>query len=374
MANGNVLASKSRILAIDAMRAIALAAMALDHAAASVWVSLQAETYGGQAAVLASWPYWVTGLFTNIAAHTFWLLSGASIALFAEGRRRQGISEAGITRHLLIRSAVIIFLDLTICQLFWAGNGPYLHVLLSIGIGLAIISIIRLLPDIVLGGLLTFVLVGYQLLLPTWGVQFSQTNNFILAVLFTYSTRIWPAVEFSTFGWATLMGFGFLLGQRISSPRFRSASNWFLIGLGLMGLWLVLRLMGGFGDLTHYLADQPWYLFLIMSKTPPSLTYLAFNLGISAFAIGILVKAGPLLERKPFSWVVATGQVSLFFFVLHIVIYGILGRVFRLFALPLPGVAIAIFVWGLGLVLMLPITVKYRDLRKRYPQSLLKYL
>jgi uncharacterized membrane protein len=94
----NEKSSRSRILAIDAMRAIALAAMALDHAAASVGVSLQAETYGGQAAILASWPYWVTGLFTNLAAPTFWLLSGASIALFAAGDAAR-VSEWGITRQ-----------------------------------------------------------------------------------------------------------------------------------------------------------------------------------------------------------------------------------------------------------------------------------
>lgn len=348
--------------------------MALDHAAASIGVSLQAETYGGQPAVLSSWPYWVTGLFTNIAAPTFWFLSGTSITLFAEGKRRQGFSEWDITRHLLIRSLVIIVLDMTVCQFFWAGNGPYLHVLTSIGVGLALMSVLRLLPDIFLFIFLTGSMVIYQMILPTLGIQFSQTTNFPIAFLLTYSTRIWPAVEFSTLGWAPLMGLGLLLGRKINTRRFQSAAYWFGIGFILLTVCLLMRINGGFGDLTPYQSDQPWYFFVIMSKTPPSFTYLLFNLGISALIMGWLVFFGDWLSRKPMVWIVMAGQVALFFFVLHIVVYGILGRIVRLMDMPLPGVVMAVLVWGLGMIALLPLTIIYRNFRKRHPESILKYL
>jgi hypothetical protein len=353
---------------------MALAAMALDHAAASVVVSLQAETYGGQPAHLLGWPYWVTGLFTNLAAPTFWLLSGTSITLFAEGKRRQGMSEWAITRHLLIRALVIIFLDLTICQLFWAGNGPYLHVLTSIGVGLALMSILRLLPNIPLLILITGIMFVYQVALPVWGIQLSQTTNFPIAFVFTYSTKIWPSVEFSILGWAPLMGIGLLLGRKINTAAFQRARNWFGIGLALLLAWFVMRQVGGFGDLTPYTSDQPWYFFFIMSKTPPSFTYLFFNLGISALVMGLLVLSGSMLSRKPLLWIVIAGQVALFFFVLHIVVYGIMGRFIRLIEVPVPGVVLAVSVWGLGLMLLLPMTIMYRNLRKRYPESVLKFL
>jgi uncharacterized membrane protein len=307
----------NRILAIDAMRAIALFAMALDHAAASVWVSLQAESYGGQVAVLQSWPYWVSGLFTNLAAPTFWLLSGVSIALFAASRRRRGISEWDITRHLLIRAGVIIVLDLTICELAWAGNGPYLHVLTSIGIGLAVVTLARLLPNIMIAILFGGTLLLYQVFLPTFGIALSQTDNFLAALLLTYSTEIWPAVEFSTAGWATLMGLGYLLGQLVLEQKLSTPKPWLIGGAALLVLWFLLRIFGGFGDLTPFQQGQAWYYFVIMSKTPPALSYFSFNLGIASLMMGGLMYYSNWLTRKPFTWLVTTGQVALFFFVLQ---------------------------------------------------------
>jgi uncharacterized membrane protein len=363
-----------RILAIDAMRAIALFAMALDHAAASVWVSLQAESYGGMVAILPSWPYWVSGLFTNLAAPTFWLLSGVSIALYSASRRKQGYSEWQVTRHFLIRSVVIIVLDLTICNLAWAGNGPYLHVLTSIGIGLALVSLARLLPTYMIAIIFGSILILYQVFLSFWGVALSQTHNFLVALLLTYSTEIRPAVEFSTFGWATLMGLGYLLGQLVLAHKFRRPRAWFLSGAALLGVWLVLRLMGGFGDLTPYLTGQPWYFFVIMNKTPPSLTYFAFNLGIASLAMGVLIHFSSWLTRKPFSWLVTTGQVALFFFVVHILAYGVLGRLSRWVNPPVPGLIEALIVWSLGLLILIPLCIMYRKKRRQNPDSLLKYL
>jgi hypothetical protein len=170
------------------------------------------------------------------------------------------------------------------------------------------------------------------------------------------------------------MGIGLLLGRKINTAAFQRARNWFGIGLALLLAWFVMRQVGGFGDLTPYTSDQPWYFFFIMSKTPPSFTYLFFNLGISALVMGLLVLSGSMLSRKPLLWIVIAGQVALFFFVLHIVVYGIMGRFIRLIEVPVPGVVLAVSVWGLGLMLLLPMTIMYRNLRKRYPESVLKFL
>jgi uncharacterized membrane protein len=75
-----------RVLPIDALRGVAMIAMALDHVASFLRIGLQAETYGGLPAVLQSWPHWLAGLFTNVAAPTFWLLSGVSVVLLETSR------------------------------------------------------------------------------------------------------------------------------------------------------------------------------------------------------------------------------------------------------------------------------------------------
>jgi uncharacterized membrane protein len=363
-----------RLLPIDALRGIALMAMSLDHAAASVWVSLQAETYGGQPAVLASWPYWIAGLFTNIAAPTFWFLSGISLALFTNARKRKGVPENEITRHFLIRSLVIIVLDLTLCWLAWSGKTPYLHVLLSIGFCLLLMSFtrrinIRLFLVLTLG-----VFFSYQLALPMIAASLSQTRQFLPAFFLSYSTLTVPAVEFSIFGWGTLMGLGFVVGQKATSEWFQRPRTWVFVGFALWLLCFILRVWGKFGDLTPMQPGQSWYYFLIMGKTPPSFSFLSFNLGIASFILAGLFLFNSLLRKKPLSWIVICGQVSLFYFAAHIVGYGLLGRLVRWFELPVPDVVLAILTWFLGLVILVPITIAYRSVRSRHPGSVLRFL
>ncbi len=368
--------AKVRLIALDALRGVAMIAMALDHAAASVRTSLQAESYGGQPAILENWSHWVFGLFTNLAGPTFWLLSGVSIALFEASRRKRGMSEWAITRFFLTRAAVLVLLDLTICQLAWAGQGPYLHVLLSIGVSLALMSVLRLLPTPIFITLILGLLFGYQWFLPAIAPAFSQTDNFWLALFLTYSTEIYLAVEYSILGWLPLMGLGIILGRRISSPKLRQAETWAIIGGMLLCGWLVLRLIGGFGDLTPYTAysDAQWHHWLIMSKTPPSLTYLLFNLGLAALILAVFYTLNYWLEHPLGQWLVWIGQVSLFFFVAHIVVYGILGRTIMALDLPIPSMVRTFMVWPVGLIMLVPLAQGYRSLRQRYPNSLLRYL
>lgn len=363
-----------RLLPIDALRGIALIAMSLDHAAASVWVSLQAETYGNQQAILASFPYWIAGLFTNIAAPTFWFLSGVSLALFSASRRRRGVSEGDISRHLLIRSLVIIVLDLTVCWLAWSGKTPYLHVLLSIGFCLLVMSFSRRL-NIRLFFIITLsLLIAYQVALPTIASSLSQTELFLPAFFLSYSTHTKVAVEFSIFGWGTLMGLGYVLGQRASSERFQQPKTWAIVGGTLWAGWVLLRIWGTFGDLTPLQPGQAWYYFLIMSKTPPSLTFLCFNLGIASFLLAGLFQFNHRLKKWYIYWIVVCGQVSLFYFAAHIIGYGLLGRLVRLLELPVPGVVLAVLTWLLGLAILVPITLAYRKVRSSHPESVLRFL
>lgn len=364
--------ASQRILPIDALRGVAMIAMALDHIASFLLVSLQAETYGGMRAVLESWPHWVAGLFTNVAAPTFWLLSGVSVVLLEASRRKRGDTDWQISRFLLTRAALILILDMTVCQVSWAGKGPYTHVLLSIGLSLMGLALLRMLPVWVMTVVSVAMLAGYQIFLPVIAANFSQTESFWQALILSYSTKTFPAVEFSILGWAGLMGLGYSLARGIFNPAAGKQKNFLWVIPALFAVWFVFRLLGGFGDLTPYLGEDPWYYFLVMSKTPPSLTYLTFNLGLAAILFTLFSARPEWLKRPPFTWLVLFGQVSLFFFVIHIVVYGLLGRLIRGLELPLPGMAVLFAVWILGLVIMYPITYYYRSLRKRY--SILRYL
>ena len=367
-------AVSGRLLAIDAMRGIAILSMSLRHTAYFLRYPLQAETYGGQPAVLLGWPYWVSGLIANISAPTFFFLIGLSLTLFVNGRRKAGDSEMEITRFLLTRAGVLLLLDLTLCEIAWAGPRPYTHVLLSIAIAMAILSVARLLHPAVLTGLSLMLIMVYQYFLPVITPEFSETHDFWMALLFSYTTIIRPASEFSIFGWLSLPLLGFVLGQYIHLPIFRRPLVWVAIGLGLMVTWLVVRVTNLLNEPTPFVANQEWLWFFIMSKTPPSLTFLTFNLGLSALTLAVLYMAGDWFKRPPLQWLMICGQASLFFFVVHIVVYGPMASLVMAMKLPGPHIIYTFVIWFLGLALLIPLAYYYRQLRRRNPKSLLRYL
>jgi uncharacterized membrane protein len=367
-------AAAARILPLDALRGLALLCMALDHAAAFVHVSFQAETYGGQTAVLLSAAYWVTGLLTNVAAPAFWLLSGVSVALLEGGWRRAGKSEAELARFLFIRAGVLLAFTLTVCDWAWAGKTPYTQVLLSLALSLMLLNVVRRLPLGVLAAGLLALMMAYQWALPWVAANFSQSTNFVTALLAGYSTLTRPAVEFSLWGWGPLMGAGYLLGRNLHQPVWQSPRTWALLGAGLLLGALSLRALGGFGDLVPRAAGQAWVYFIVFSKQPPSLTFFAFNLGLAFLLLAALYARPGWLERPPLAWVVGLGQVALFGFIAHILIYSVLGQLMRALSLPAPGVAVALVTWMLGLAVLLPLALAYRQARKRHRQSVLRYL
>jgi len=112
-----------------------------------------------------------------------------------------------------------------------------------------------------------------------------------------------------------------------------------------------------------------------MSKAPPSLSYLAFKLGIAALIFAALIAFPTLIDAGPLRLLTLIGQTSLFFYVMHIVIYHVLAQCFFLFDPPeLPGIMYGYAVWALGMAALIPLCARYRALRKRYPESVLRYL
>uniref|UniRef100_A0A7C1JVP2 Heparan-alpha-glucosaminide N-acetyltransferase catalytic domain-containing protein n=1 Tax=Caldilinea aerophila TaxID=133453 RepID=A0A7C1JVP2_9CHLR len=364
----------ARLLAIDALRGLAIVAMALDHAAASVLVSLQAESYGGLTPQLGNWPSWVLGLFTNIASPIFWFLAGVSMTLYAQGRLRKGDDNRTITQFFLIRAAVLAVLDLTIAWLVWRGGTPYTHVLLSIGVSIAIVSLLRLLPAQAVAAIGFVWLLLYQLALPGLSAHFNQSVNYWQAFFLYFSYETFPATEFSILGWGSLIALGSAFGTLVRRAWFLRWRNWVLIGAGLWALCVTLRLVGGFGDLWHYDTSLPLYYWLIMNKTPPSLTFLLFNLGIASWVYALFLARPRWFSMPFFAWLVTLGQVALFAFVVHLVIYGLLGRGVDLLPVAAPGVVKAVGVWLIGLAILVPLCTWYRSYRRGHPNTLLRYL
>ncbi|MBI5302383.1 MAG: OpgC domain-containing protein [Chloroflexi bacterium] len=367
-------AASDRLVGIDALRGLAILGMSLRHTAYFLRFPLQAETYGGAPAKLLGWPYWVSGLLANATAPTFFFLFGLSLALYVNGRRRAGEDEWAITRFLATRAIVVFLLDVTICDWAWAGPRPYTHVLLSIAIAMLFLSVARWLPLGVLTGFALILVLGYQLFLPVITPQFSETQDFLMALLFSYSTLTRPATEFSVFGWFPLPILGFVLGQYVSQPVMRRPRTWVFIGAAMIVAWFALRVTNVLNEPTPFVPSEGWRDFLIMSKTPPSLSFFMLNLGLSAWALGALYAAGDWLSRPPLQWLSVCGQATLFFFVAHILVYGPMTQFVISLNLPGPPIIYTFIIWFTGLAFLIPLAYYYRRLKRRHPQSFLRYL
>lgn len=367
-------ASSARIVAIDALRGVALILMALDHSAFFVGASLQAESYGGQPVVLQSAVYWLSGLLTNLASPIFFFLGGYSLTLYAAAQARRGQPPQATTRFMLIRALVILVLDLTICAWFWSGATPYVHVLTSIAAAMLILAGLRqLLTPNQIGIVALVTLLFHQ----GWvGASADDLLNnapqtFWQAFWFTYSYDTTPALGFAVLGWGPLLWLGYALGNWQDHPAWRQPQRWVQIGLGLLILWAVLRLAGSFGDLGSFRAigDSPVHL-LIMSKAPPSLSYFAFNLGFAALILAWTYANPHLFTTGWLRWLPMVGQVSLFFYVTHIIVYHFVALVMQQLPLSGPRIIWGYIAWLIGLTILIPTGYWYRKQRKRYPRWL----
>ncbi len=366
-------ATTGRIVAIDALRGVALLLMALDHASFFVGAGLQAESYGGQPVTLQSAPYWMSGLLTNLASPIFFLLGGYSLALYAAAQRRKGRPEHATTRYILIRAGLILALDLTICNLFWRGATPYVHVLTAIAATMALLSLLRFLPPLVLTGISLTVLGLHQVAIGSLAgaLAAGAPQPFWQAFWLTYSYDTRPALGFAVLGWGPLLWLGYAIGTLQGRAALRRPRTWAAAGISLLGVWLALRLAGGFGDLGAFgaVGDSAAH-FLVMSKAPPSLAFFAFNLGIAALLLAGFYAWPGLTSNGPLRWLALVGQVSLFFYVLHIVIYNLISQMLGLVSLPGPRIIWGYTAWLIGLAVLLPLGAWYREIRKRHPHVL----
>ncbi len=370
-------AASSRIVAIDALRGIALLLMALDHSAFFVGASFQAESYGGQPVSLQSAAYWLSGLLTNLASPIFFFLGGYSLALYAAAQARRNQPPTATTRFMLIRAGVILILDLTICAWFWRGATPYVHVLTSIAAAMILLAGLRhLLSPRQIGSVAIGGLIAHQAIIGAMAGDLASNTPqpFWQAFWLTYSYDTRPAIGFAVLGWGPLLWLGYALGHWQDRPALRQPRLWIQIGSGLLAGWFLLRLAGSFGDLGSFAAvgDSPAH-FLVMSKAPPSLSYFAFNLGLAALLLAWAYANPRLLTDGVLRWLPLVGQVSLFFYISHIIVYHLIALIITNLPLSGPRIIWGYSAWLIGLAALVPLGYWYRQQRKRHPH-ILSYL
>lgn len=361
----------SRLLPLDALRGFIIVLMALDHANSFIahgkldpelWADLF-PTYFGHPPLT-----FLTRLITHLAAPGFFFLMGAGMILFAHSRRRKEWSTWQITRHFLIRGALLIILQFTLENFAWSLKEPlgiYFGVLYALGGVMIIGSMMLHLPQswlVVIGvGLISTT----ELLLPEIRTGFVP-YPVPLRMLFLPGFTGPVLVLYPVLPWLGVTALGMAYGRWLQNDPEQAYRRAFWLGLAALLIFLPLRQLGGFGNIRPP-AGQDWIAFLNVVKYPPSIGFLLLTLGTNLLLLALFFHLpgtilGPLA---------VFGQVPLFFYISHLFLYGFWGRWIVLAGTGIPRM---LPYWVAGLLLLWPLCWLYGNLKQsRGPNSVWRF-
>ena len=380
MASNEVASQKTsstaaRLLPLDALRGLIMALMALDHTNLFVAHKHPAgEHWGGGFPAYSSALPFLTRLVTHLCAPGFSFLMGTGMVLFAQSRRKMGWSRWAVTRHFLVRGALLIALQFLVENLAWKlapgwQLDVYVGVLFALGGTMILGSLLVWLKPPVLLALTVVLAVGTELLVPNpvlWGQRNSPFD--LLLLLSGGDSRLWS--NYPVLPWLKFVTFGMLFGHWLLDDARKAFGRALKLGGALLLAFVVVRYLNGFGNVRPRVGDG-WISFLNVVKYPPSIAFSLLTMGANLLLLGLFGLASPRLQRllQPLA---VFGRAPLFFYVLHLFLYAGLG----LWLTP-AGTSIAGMYpyWLAGLLLLFPLTWWYGRWKQRQPpNSVLRFL
>jgi uncharacterized membrane protein len=368
-------ARSQRVVLIDLLRGLALLLMALDHAFFMAHSPILAEGYGGVLPFMSSPIHIIIGLLTNVASGVFFVLAGLSVALYEANRRQRGQSERSITRYFWVRALLLVVIDMTVATVMWS-QPVTVDVLTSIAFALVVLMVVRHWRTRWIALLAAALFVLYPLLvapLGTYNPDYPLTM--IGTVLFNYYHSHTFEVEFPLLSRLSIVLCGYVVGRLLVQKRLTISVQWLWAAGAVLVAWFVVRLNGGYGEFLPFRSGQAWPYFFIMNKQPPDSSFLLFNLALGILMLVALHRLQSFIEPlRAGRWLVLLGQTSLFFYIAHLVVYGIISRVVPTTFFYRYSLARGLIEYLAGLVILLPLTMAYHRLRRKYPDSVLRYL
>lgn len=374
--------SAERLASIDVVRGLAMVLMALDHARTYL-SDFSLDPLDLQRTTLA---LFLTRWATHFSAPAFFFLAGVSAR-----RLSLTLAPPDLTRFLLLRGCWLIVLELTLVYFVWTfklpGTGPpILGVIWALGWSMVALAGFVRLPLAWAGAISVAVIAGHHVMdsiaaaaLGPWSTAWSVLHEKGLTPV---GKVVYPLVP-----WIAVMALGYVFGGAYDWAPPRRRLFFQRLGLGLIALFLALRLTGVYGD------PQPWTLhptmvltvlsFLNVQKYPPSLAFLALTLGLALLALAVAERPRARLGRALQTF----GRVPLFFYVAHLLLAHLFAGVvavslgFDLALLAKDPIAAG---WGFGLpvaytawlsivVLLYPACRRFADVKRRRAGSWLQY-
>jgi len=241
------------------------------------------------------------------------------------------------------------------------GTPLQLGVLYAIGVSMIGMIALRRLPALVVGGLGVAIMVGGEALC---GVL--DPRSALAAVTMTGGTIGPVMVLYAFLPWTGFLMVGWALGVRLAGPGMR-ARDWAILA-GIAALtFVVVRGVDGYGNAGMPRDGSSWIAWLHVSKYPPSLSYAALELAI---AFGLL--AATWRWVTPWRPLVVLGQTALFFYVLHVHVLKLAAGAVGFYKSA--GLGVTVIAWLAVLAALYPLCRWYLAIKRRHPDSALRFV
>ena len=314
-----IVATQSRLSAVDALRGAIMVIMAIDHT--RDFIHAGAMSFSPEDLAKTTPLLFLTRWVTHICAPTFMFLAGIGASL----RLDRGGDRAALSRFLLTRGLWLILLEATLMRLgmnfsFSFANPVLLLVLTALGVSMIALSGLIYLPRRVLLVLAVAIVLLHNSLdsipaarfgawAPLWNLLHQVGVFMVRGVPFVVGYPVLP--------WIGVMALGFCFGPVLSMEPARRRRVMLITGATLVLAFVAIRALNVYGD------PQPWSTqrstvftvlsFLRATKYPPSLEFLLMTLGPALLALAYF-------DRTDSRWrdrLVVIGRVPMLFYVVH---------------------------------------------------------
>ena len=309
VSSGDAPPAGARVASVDIVRGAVMVLMAIDH------VRVFAGVPAGGPTPALFFTRWVT----HFCAPVFIFLAGTAAYLYGEkvGSRRT------LAKFLLTRGLWLVLLELTVLRFGWTFNFDYANftfagVIWAIGWSMVLMSGLVFFPAAVVGGIGVAMIVAHNAIAPAiFGIE---SPSWLLRVLYAGGSFSLPGLGWEVLilyvlvPWVGVMAAGYGFGAIVRMPADQRRRACLAIGGSAIGLFVLLRATGVYGDPRPWEPGQPALAFLNTAKYPASLLFLLMTLGPAILVMPFLEGARGRVVR----WLELFGRVPFFYYVLHI--------------------------------------------------------
>jgi uncharacterized membrane protein len=347
-----------RAIALDALKGLIMIVMALDHTRSflmkydgvkEIWFA--PATYNPQI-----WDF-VSRYVSHLAAPGFFFLMGMGMVLMSLSRQKVGWDSTRIFHSFLKRGAILILLQFTLENLAWFERSHNVVHFLSTGV-LSTLGICMILGGFMMRYRVAGVAaVSVLALLATAsvvrGLDPAQGEDLplFITLLFAAGKSGVVKVNYPIMPWLGVTGLGMIYGWFWAADRARGYRAALYLGIVLVLAFCAMRNFPGIWNYRMPI-DGSIQAFLQATKYPPDLAWLSLTLGANFLIVWLFWKGEALVER----WggaLLAYGRSALFFYIVHLHVYGIMSMIF--FNSHTTILSMAGVLWLVGLAILWPL-------------------